>query len=263
MSLLRLAALAACFASSTAGSPQPVNFKASDGTPLFADFWAPKGKKAVLILLHGVAAGRGEWTPLAEALRKEGYGALALDFRGHGQSGGPSYTTFATNESWAALEGDVRAAARYLARRGVPAKRVGLVGASVGANLAVKAAAKEPDIPCLALLSSGIDYRGIRIDEDLSRFARPVFLAASPQDEYAFESALYLKGRVPDAHATFVRAEQGHGAQMLAHGLLGPLMEWIKTACVANEPSPRPSPAGGGRGRTEGRPAENGRGRTP
>jgi len=221
----------ACLAAPAA--PELVRFKAADGTPLAADFRAPKTGNQVFILLHGVAAGRGEWAPLAEALAKEGYGSLALDFRGHGLSGGPSYTTFASNESWAALEGDVRAAVRYLARRGVPARRTGLIGASIGANLAAKAAAKDAAVPCLALLSPGIEYRGIGIDEELSRFERPVLLAASSSDAYAFESAAYLRGRVPRGRATFVQAEQGHGAQMLSHGLMGPLLGWIKTSCGA------------------------------
>jgi alpha-beta hydrolase superfamily lysophospholipase len=219
----------ACLAAPAA--PELIRFKAADGTPLAADFRAPKAGKPAFVLLHGVAAGRGEWAPLAEALAKEGYGSLALDFRGHGLSGGPSYTTFTSNESWAALEGDVRAALRALAKRGVPARRAGLIGASVGANLAAKAAAKETAVPCLALLSPGIEYRGIGIDTELSRFERPVLLAASPVDAYAFESAAYLRVRVPAGRATFVQAEQGHGAQMLAHGLMAPLMDWIKSNC--------------------------------
>ena len=208
-----------------------VRFKAADGTPLAADYRPPARGRPVLVLLHGVAAGRGEWAPLAEALAKEGYGSLALDFRGHGESGGPGYATFASPEAWAALEGDIRAALRFLASRGVPTRRVGLVGASIGANLAAKAASKEPALPCLALLSPGIEYHGVGIDEDVARFTRPVFFAASPGDRYAFESAAFLRTRVPGGRAAYFQAPEGHGAQMLAHGLIPPLLEWIKSSC--------------------------------
>ena len=36
-------------------------------------------------------------------LAERGWGSLALDARGHGESGGPRYTTFRSPEDWARI----------------------------------------------------------------------------------------------------------------------------------------------------------------
>ena len=60
---------------------------------------------------------------------------------------------------------DVRAARRYLAQRAdVQQTRVGIIGASIGANLAALEASGDATIASLALLSPSLDYRGLRID---------------------------------------------------------------------------------------------------
>ena len=62
----------------------------------------------------------------------------------------------------------------------------GLAGASIGANLAVLAAADDPTVRSLALLSVGLDYRGLRLEAALKKFgARPALLVASQEDPYA------------------------------------------------------------------------------
>ena len=49
---------------------------------------------------------------------------------------------------------------------------IGLVGASLGANLAALAAADSPAVRAVALLSPSLDYRGVRLDADRDEKAR-------------------------------------------------------------------------------------------
>lgn len=242
----------------------PVRFKSLDGVELVADYLAPKKGRPALVLLHGVAAGRGEWSGLAGRLAKKGYGSLAVDFRGHGESGGPGFATFRGAKDWAALEQDVRAAVRFLAGRGVPRARAGLLGASLGANLAARAAAKEGELACVLLLSPGIEYQGVEVEEAALKVSRPLLLAASPGDRYAFETVRYLRPRLPAA--AVLQASGGHGAQMLGdETFAGGLLSWVEERCSGNgavAPSPasrereaRPRPSSAPTPRPSGSPA--------
>ncbi|MDE2236461.1 MAG: alpha/beta fold hydrolase, partial [Elusimicrobia bacterium] len=62
-------------------------FRAADGWALHARYLAARDQgRQTLVLLHGRGMRKEFWLPLARALRKAGYGYLALDLRGHGQS---------------------------------------------------------------------------------------------------------------------------------------------------------------------------------
>ena len=59
--------------------PIAVGFQTEDGIRIKADFARPRGAKPVVVMLHGVAAGRREWDPLVAELRLLGFGTLQLD----------------------------------------------------------------------------------------------------------------------------------------------------------------------------------------
>ena len=68
---------------------------------------------------------------------------------------------------------DVKAARRHLAARPeVNHSRIGIAGASIGANLAVLAAVDDPTVTSLALLSPTLDYRGLRIEAALRKYGK-------------------------------------------------------------------------------------------
>jgi len=66
--------------SSTLGAP--------DGTRLHALRWPAEGRRAVLLLSHGLGEHAGRYAPLARDLVPRGIEVHALDHRGHGRSGG-------------------------------------------------------------------------------------------------------------------------------------------------------------------------------
>src|SRR5207253_20840 len=105
------------------------------------------------------------WQKLCEALWQMGYGTLAIDLRGHGQSvmKGKTKTTFESFDrtgEWPRAEEDIRAAVKEVRRHGE--KSIGLIGGSIGANLVSQAAAKEK-VRWVVLLSPGEDYRGVSL----------------------------------------------------------------------------------------------------
>ncbi len=68
-------------------------FLAPDGTRLFTRRWAPETAAPVLTLalVHGVHEHSGRYAYVASALLARGVETVALDLRGHGQSGGPRH----------------------------------------------------------------------------------------------------------------------------------------------------------------------------
>ena len=89
---------------------------------------------------------------------------------------------------------DVKAARAFLAtRREVVPNRIGIAGASIGANLAILFAAGDPTVRSLVLLSPGIDYRGLRPEAAMKKYGdRPALLVASQEDNYSTNSARQL-----------------------------------------------------------------------
>lgn len=187
---------------------ETVRFKSNDGWALEADYQAGKKSKPAAILVHGLAAGRGEYDAFAKELRKKGWTTLALDLRGHGGSAAPA--GFETIQEWDAAVFDVLAAAKFLETKGVQERQVVLIGGSLGANLCAKVFAALPRARRLVLLSPGADYRGVR----LARLDRRAVLAASRQDEYSWSAVQQAKAAFPSV--SVLEARSGHGAQMLA-----------------------------------------------
>ncbi len=208
---------------------QLVHFKTPDGWTIAGMYYVPPKARGAVVLVHGVGAGFGEWDPLEPKLWKMGLGSLAIDLRGHGKSARAGKKTWKdfSDSDWVSAQRDVEAAVRFLNRHGVKGKRIGLIGGSIGANLASRAAEKL-HLPWEALLSPGEDYRGVRLR--VSRNVR-ICVAASPQDSYAFQTALSL---VTAPNVVFLQSSSGHGAQMLAHPrFVERLLSWISRNSTA------------------------------
>ncbi|MBI4670017.1 MAG: alpha/beta fold hydrolase [Elusimicrobia bacterium] len=161
---------------------QKVFFTTQDGWKLAGLYQPPKKDKPTAVLVHGVASVKGEWDKFSSRLWKIGFGTLAIDLRGHGEStlgpGGKQkdFKDFDATGEWPRMKQDMEAALAFLAKNKISKKRAGLIGASIGANLVSQTAASNPDVSWVVLLSPGLDYRGVKIIEDLP--GREIFIAA-------------------------------------------------------------------------------------
>ena len=94
--------------------------------------------------------------------------------------------------------------------------RVGIIGASIGANLAALAASADATIASLALLSPSGDYRGLRIDAAARKIKRPMLLVAGDDDPYASRSARELQKDGGGPRELLILKQAGHGTAMLS-----------------------------------------------
>ena len=214
-----------------AGAEQRVSIRTEDGVTLAATWYEPSSRPGpAVILVHMLNRSRKEWDAVAQRLASEGIGALAFDLRGHGEStAGPAPA--AGQSEYASMVQDVRAARRYLAQRSdVQQSRVGVIGASIGANLAALAASADGTIASLALLSPSVDYRGLRITEAVRKVKRPMLLVAGDDDPYASRSARELQKEGSGVREILILKQVGHGTMMLSRdpSLTGTLVDWFR-----------------------------------
>jgi alpha-beta hydrolase superfamily lysophospholipase len=213
------------------GQQKTVAFDTADGCRLNAYYLAPSSGAYVFINTHGLGSGKYEWAPLQEELARRGFGYLSLDMRGHGESatcaGKPvSYKLF-TKADWGAVSHDIEAAAAWLKKKGVPPARQVFCGASIGANLSLKAAAEGKLKPAaLVLLSPGMDYAGVKAGDYLEKAPARLLVAASPDDPYAWQSAGALV-KAAGGKASFADGRSGHGANMFkTPGMTQAIVDW-------------------------------------
>ncbi len=139
---------------------EDVELITSDGVPVAAWFIPPAGgiaegeKVPAMILVHGLTANRADMLERADILTRHGYAVLAFDLRNHGESGGDVTTLGYTEVN------ETRAAFDYLlTRTDIDPQRIGLLGHSLGAVIAIRAAAQIPEIALLVSESGFISVQ--------------------------------------------------------------------------------------------------------
>jgi len=120
---------------------EEVCFSSLDGLRIAGWYLPAKGARAVVILCHGAFADRTELMDLSPHLHRRGFAVLAFDFRQRGVSG-RKRNTLGKDEV-----NDLLGAVKFIkGRRDVGRKPLGVIGASMGAAVAIIAAARCSDI---------------------------------------------------------------------------------------------------------------------
>lgn len=167
-----------------------VVFAASDGVPLAGTYLEAAGARATVILVHGFKNTRGDMLDYASFLHDAGYAVLLYDSRGCGASGG----TFGVG---ATEDRDIAGAVSYLkVAHADAARRVGVLGVSLGAGDAILAGARDPRIDAVVADSSWADER-VQLERMYTVTAGPLAIPLLPY-EPALVDAL-AGGRLEDA----------------------------------------------------------------
>jgi pimeloyl-ACP methyl ester carboxylesterase len=117
---------------------QEVTIEAADGRELSA-WYVPSRNRTAVLLSHGSGGSRERVAAHVRMLARHGYGVLALDNPGNGESEGHS------NGLGYNAQPAVDAALRWLSRRpDVDPRRIAGFGTSLGAEVLLEAAARDP-----------------------------------------------------------------------------------------------------------------------
>lgn len=203
----------------------PFSTKAEDGLVLKGTLYLPDGAKEarpVVILLPKMASDRKSWGDFPKKLSAAGWAVLALDQRGHGESVWQGkkrkvFTKF-TNSEFAKMVTDLDAVLAALSKqKKADVTRVAVYGASIGANVALVYASTHPEVKAAALLSPGMDYKGITTSDAAAAYGnRPALVVAAGQDGYSALSTRKLADKMGATATLKIYEGKEHGTGLFS-----------------------------------------------
>ena len=256
-----------------------VTIHTSDGVRLSA-WYIPSRNGAAVLLLPGAGSTKSTLLSHASVVAHQGYGALLLDTRGHGRSGG-----HAMDFGWYG-DRDIAAAVSFLQRQpDVHAGKIAVLGLSMGAEQAIVAAGTDPRIRAVVaegitgeqladhgwlpngpdgVIQRGIDWvmftsagllsgatppMSIR-DAAAAAAPRPVLIIAGGGVSDEPTAARWFRAASPSSVQVWVAPGAGHTGALAAHpgewqarvtGFLDAALNPVSAAARGSEPAAHPA----------------------
>lgn len=244
---------------------EPVELKTVDGWTLKAMFAPSVPGKMTLLLLHGTGQRKEDWKRLAFPLTRAGYGVMAVDLRGHGESrvspAGEELTwkklrATPTANDFADMSRDAEAAVAWLAGQGVPEDSIGFIGSEVGGSIAIRYAATHQKVPLVVMLSPGMRWQEVLTPNALRALKRPiptpVLMVYSEADKRSAKEVpilyAFAKAAVGERHAALISVPQERGTRMFKaqRALVGQVIDWLGNPIAPEAPAVSTEPLTGG-----------------
>jgi uncharacterized protein len=199
-------------------SSEPVRFTSSDGVRLEGRLF---GSGSVgIVLSHMFPADQRSWWDFARILSRRGYTALTYDFRGY-CPGGDAGCSGGTKDV-AAIWQDVLGAIRFLVSHG--ARRVMLVGASMGGTASLVAAAQPGvQVAVVITLSAPQSFEGLEATATVlaNVTAAKLFIAGNTDPTGAAQSAQTMYDESPQPKRVEIFTSSDHGTALLTGNQVG------------------------------------------
>ena len=228
--------VAVCMLACTAqlhAQQRTVDLRAADGTLLKATYHGAARPGPGVIMLHMCDnSDRRAWNDLGAMLNARGISAIAMDYRGHGESGGVRDADLTREErrriSLELWPGDLDAAFNYLVSQpGVVKDRIAIVGGSCGAGFGMVMAQRHPEIKTMVLLAGG---QMIAAEFLPTVPWMPILAVASHDDDGAVAMMKRILSHSTNAHNRLKEyATGGHGTDLFrTHKDLEPMIaDWL------------------------------------
>jgi dienelactone hydrolase len=202
-------------------SPQTIKFESTDKLEIIGTFYeSPRANSPAVLLLHQWQSTRKSYDDFAKHMQSKGFGVLAIDGRGFGESvkttDGKTVSPSRTDDAVKAMKADVDNAFKFLKQqKNVDTARVGVVGASYGSSLALIYAAENKEVKAVVLLSPGINYFGnMQCEPAAKTFGnRPLLLVAADDDKESAQTVRKLK-LVNEKYEMQIYPKGGHGTNL-------------------------------------------------
>jgi len=206
--------------------PETVEFITDDGVIIKGSYYQPALPQRrfypAILLLPEFRQRRQYWHEAASFLAEKGYAVLAIDFRGQGESTQAGENTlnwaFFSDSYFKRFLLDVKASIDYLQDMlRVDQRRIAIIGAGLGANIALIYASHNNGIKGLVLLSAGLSYRGLKTEEAIEEYGmRPVLMVVGEDDSYSLYSAKKLYSLAKGLKELKIYPDGSRGAKMLS-----------------------------------------------
>ena len=188
-------------AATTTTAPQvgPLEITTADGLVLEAERFG-LGEDFV-VLAHMRPANQTSWFSFAGLLAGEGYSAITFNFRGYGNSDGAGFD----------VDGDVLAAVDAAFDLG--ARRVFIIGASMGGTGAVAAAAQR-DVAGVITLSAPAQFQGTDAEAASANLQTGILLIAAEGDAPYPADAEAMRIQAGDLAEVIILSGRSHGTDL-------------------------------------------------
>jgi dienelactone hydrolase len=225
-----------------------VTVTAPDGTALKATYYAAAKPGPAVLLLHMCNTTRKSWEPLGPQLAAAGINALAVDYRGFGESQGQRFDALTPQDGQKTVDGmwpgDIDAAYDFLlSQGGVDKLRVGAAGGSCGVTQAVRLARRHSEVRSLVLLAGPLDPEGLQFIQQATWL--PIFSAAASDDQYDNDAPGLMRWMVEvsgNPRNRFSGFKDGkHGTEIFAPHpeLMKQIVEWYDDTLIRNPADPK------------------------
>ncbi len=168
-----------------------VQIQTSDDVVLAADFYTPRSKKSLapgVVVVHRAGGSRAELESISTRLQKQGFGVLAVDLRGHGDSATTDMSWEQGDEEsrdrmWSFSMRDLDAAAAFLTgQEGMHGTNISFVAYGNGGTLAARHAVRDENVRALAFVEPAQPYHGFNFPKDLADLGGlPTLMAVSKE----------------------------------------------------------------------------------
>jgi len=219
-----------------------VTLTTEDGWNLSARYLEAAAGAPSVVLIHTQKSDLREWEPWFKPMKRYGFGYLAMDMRGHGNS---FVMPDGSTTTWRAfsLDGqdneynrmlrDVEAALVYLSSRSVAAESTVLAGSVLGANLAIKAAAIHPEIAMVIAISPVFNVNDVLSVNPLRAYGRrPLLLIAGADRARQYTEFQILNGTAKISsgkeNVLVIVEAKGFGPGLVNKYNVRRVLDWIK-----------------------------------
>ena len=203
-----------------------MTFITNDGLSVAGTYYAAPTRPApAALLLHMNGSNKNSWKAFAAQLQAAGYSVLAIDLRGHGETGG--------KVDWNKAPGDVLEVLNQM--RNLPdvdPARISVIGASIGANLAVQACADSQACKSVVMISPGLNYLGVMALDPLTRYGNgSVLIIASRDDQPSGTDSVTLDKDAKGNHTLQLYNGSAHGTDLLGTqpDVIRLVIQWLLT----------------------------------
>lgn len=203
--------------------------KTEDNIQISAAYYSKESNRRAVILLHMLNNNKESWDQFSNFLLNRRYNSIAIDLRGHGNSvvDGKTWQYFDEKE-FNNMKFDVDSAINFLKSKGF--SDIVVIGASIGANLALRSAYEKEDVRAAVLLSPGLDYKGILTEDIIGNFKKPLLIITANMDSYSASSSKYLESETKGQKSLrVVQNTNTHGTDLLNNrfGVEDLIINWL------------------------------------
>jgi len=198
-----------------------VSLTTKDDTIIKGNYYPNSDENAHMVLLfHMFGRNSGDWKQIIYELNNY-FSVLAIDFRGHGNSRFQKgylldYRDFDAAK-WLTLKEDAEAAYSYLEKiRNNEETKIGIIGASIGANIAAYLGSQYDNIKAIVLLSPGLNYQGIDILPFIKLSKANILIIVSEKDEYSYKSSMEIYKIYKDKIQLKIYPGAFHGTRIIS-----------------------------------------------